>query len=104
MTTLLFEILGATAEALQDLEKPWALVGGLAVSSYYVEPRFTRDIDIAISVADDEEAEDFLRSWQVCGYTLDTVIEQDAVGRLATVRTYHAGHDRSIVVDLLFTS
>ncbi len=103
MTTLLFEILGGIAEVLQELEKSWALVGGLAVSSY-VEPRFTRDIDIAISAADDEEAEDFLRSWQAYGYTLDTIIEQDAVDRLATVRTYPSGQERSIVVDLLFAS
>ncbi|MBA3393554.1 MAG: hypothetical protein H0T89_12975 [Deltaproteobacteria bacterium] len=35
---------------------PIALIGGLAVSAR-TEPRFTRDIDVAVAVADDESAE-----------------------------------------------
>jgi hypothetical protein len=41
---------------LGDLAKPCALVGGLAVS-VRAEVRFTRDVDIAVRVASDAEAE-----------------------------------------------
>ncbi len=45
MTTELFHTLRLVAATLSDLEQPWALIGGLATSTY-VEPRFTRDIDL----------------------------------------------------------
>ena len=41
---------------LRALRLPWALVGGFAVS-LRSEPRTTRDIDLAIVVTGDEEAE-----------------------------------------------
>jgi hypothetical protein len=41
---------------LQRASVPFALVGGLAVS-VHVEPRFTRDIDLAVAVAGDAKAE-----------------------------------------------
>ena len=103
MTSQLFQTLGLVAEILADLEKHWALIGGLA-SSIYVEPRFTRDIDIAVSVEDDAEAEDFLRSWTARNFIIDTVIEQDMTGRLATVRSHRSGAPEGIIVDLLFAS
>src|SRR5690554_7952884 len=84
MTTNLFETLAQVAEILVRLDKNWALVGGLAVSSY-VEPRFTRDIDIAVAVNDDTEAEQFIHSWVSFGFMIDSVIEQEATGRLAPV-------------------
>lgn len=103
MTSQLFTTLGLAAEILADLEKGWALIGGLAVS-FYGEPRFTRDIDLAISVADDGEAEDFIRSWTARNFVIDTVIEQDVTGRMATVRSKKASSLEGIFVDLLFAS
>ncbi len=103
VTTGLFDTLNFVAEALDDLQRPWALIGGLATSTY-VEPRFTRDIDIALSVDDDAEAESFLNDWMARGFVLDTVIEHDVSERLATVRTYRAASVTDIVVDLLFAS
>jgi hypothetical protein len=41
---------------LRELGARWALVGGLAVSAR-AEPRTTRDIDVAIVVGSDSEAE-----------------------------------------------
>lgn len=35
-----------TGAALDRLDRPWALIGGLAVSAL-TEPRFTRDVDLA---------------------------------------------------------
>ena len=103
MTTRLFETLGFVADALNELQKFWALIGGLATSTY-VEPRFTRDIDIAISVQDDRDAEDFLNDWMARGFVLNTVIEHDVSDRLATVRTHRSKTASDIVVDLLFAS
>lgn len=61
MSTELFDTLRHTTDTLEDLEKPWALIGALALS-VYVEPRFTADIAIAVAVAGDEEAEQLLHA------------------------------------------
>jgi predicted nucleotidyltransferase len=80
------------------------LVGGLAVS-IRVEPRFTRDIDLAVAVADDAAAEVLVGDLVAAGFTLKVSLEQQALGRLAAVRVVPPGqHDAGIVVDLLFTS
>jgi predicted nucleotidyltransferase len=79
-----------------------ALVGGLAVSAR-AEPRLTRDIDLAVSVASDVEAEALVLALRARGYVVRASVEQEAVGRLATVRLGAGGDDR-VVVDLLFAS
>jgi hypothetical protein len=66
-------------------ENRWALVGGLAVSAR-CEPRFTRDIDLAVAVAGDSEAEALVRTLQGAGYRVLVSVEQEAVKRLATVQ------------------
>lgn len=103
MTTQLFETIRQISGTLNELKTPWALIGGLAVS-IYVEPRFTRDIDIVLAVDDDQHAERFIVAWRQRGFTIDTIIEQDAVDRLATVRTYRIGDPEGIIIDLLFAS
>ena len=42
---------------LNAVKASWALIGGLAVSARTV-PRFTKDLDFAIAVTSDDEAED----------------------------------------------
>jgi hypothetical protein len=82
----------------------WAIVGGLAVSAR-AEPRTTRDVDIAVGVASDAEAETLLHSLQRTGYGIASVVEQTAAGRLATARTTLPGAgDAGVLVDLLFAS
>lgn len=103
MTTNLFETLARSADVLAEFDKKWALIGGLAVSTY-VEPRFTRDIDIAVAVKDDTEAEEFAHAWAASGFVIESVIEQDTTNRLATIRTHRAGAAHDIVIDLLFAS
>lgn len=92
------------AAALDRSGVKWALVGGFAVSAR-VEPRFTRDIDLAVAVEGDAAAESLVRSLMSDGYELFASVEQEAVGRLATVR-FVDGHSkgRESVVDLLFAS
>lgn len=68
-------------------------------------PRFTRDLDLAVAVADDLEAEALIRDLFARGYRLLAQVEQEATGRLATVRFASPGADAGgVVVDLLFAS
>jgi hypothetical protein len=85
-------------------QQPWALVGGFAVSAR-AEPRFTRDVDVAVMVPDDRAAEGLVRSMLMNGYQLVASVEHDAANRLATARLAArvAGPDE-VVVDLLFAS
>jgi predicted nucleotidyltransferase len=81
----------------------FALVGGLAVSAR-TEPRFTRDADIAVAVAGDAEAEALVRNLRSTGYEIEAVVEQEAVGRLATARLTRTPEPAGPVIDLLFAS
>jgi len=81
----------------------FALVGGLAVSAR-TEPRFTRDADLAVALADDAEAEALIHNLRNRGYGIGAVVEQDAVGRLATVRLTRSSEVQAPVIDLLFAS
>ncbi len=102
--TPLGSALSRIAGELAESRTPFALVGGLAVSAR-TEPRFTRDADIAVIVDSDEQAEELVYSLKAAGYAIDALVEQEAVGRLATVRLSPSGADlRGIVVDLLFAS
>ncbi|HWM92693.1 MAG TPA: nucleotidyl transferase AbiEii/AbiGii toxin family protein [Thermoanaerobaculia bacterium] len=103
MTRLLAALLRATRD-LRDLGQRWALVGGLAVSAR-AEPRTTRDVDLVVAVSGDSQAEKLVRNLRARGYTLVEHLEQDAAGRLATVRFIAPGEDEGgVLVDLLFAS
>ena len=92
------------AKDLTGLGQRWAIVGGFAVSAR-AEPRFTRDVDIAVAVANDYAAESLVRRLLTQQYRLLASVEQDAVGRLATVRLgTTADTAANVVVDLLFAS
>ena len=67
------------------------------------EPRFTRDVDVAVKVADDEEAEALIADLRHLGYRILAVLEHKGLGRLSTVRLSPPGA-RGAVVDLLFAS
>ena len=92
------------ATELDRRRRSWALVGGLAVSAR-AEPRFTRDIDLALAVADDADAEALVHALVARGYQVTASLEQESVGRLATVRLEAPGESpEGVVVDLLFAS
>jgi hypothetical protein len=89
---------------LNDLGIGHAVIGGLAVSAR-VEPRMTRDVDVAIAAADDRAAEDVVHRLLALGYVVDAVLEQSAAGRLATTRLLPPSlADSGVVIDLLFAS
>ncbi len=92
---------------LKALRLRWAAIGGLAVAAR-AEPRTTRDLDVAIAVAGDREAEAIVLALRSRGYyevPKQAVMEQKDVGRLATVRLVVPGEKRGgLVVDLMFAS
>lgn len=88
---------------LTEAQVSFALVGGLAVSAR-TEPRFTRDADFAVAVASDAEAEALIHSLRTRHYGIESIVEQDAVGRLATARLTRPSKPQAPVVDLLFAS
>jgi hypothetical protein len=97
-------ILRRAQAELDGQGKRWSLVGGLAVV-VRGEPRFTRDADLAVVVGSDTEAESLVRWLQGRGYSVLATVEQQATGRLATVRLLPPGEDpEGIVLDLLFAS
>lgn len=103
MTTLRDALVRALRD-LRELQPRFALVDGLAVSAR-CDPRTTRDVDIAVAVADDGEAEVLVRELGTRGYVALSSVEQDATGRLATIRLRPPGAGiQGSVVDLLFAS
>jgi hypothetical protein len=57
-----------------------------------------------VALASDAEAEALIRKLRAQGYRIEAVVEQDAVGRLATVRLTRSSEPRGPVIDLLFAS
>lgn len=98
------EALQSLVVRLTGLDARFALVGGLAVS-VRTEPRFTRDADVCVVVESDREAESLVLSLRTAGYRVISILEQEATGRIATVRLAAEG-DRAdgVVLDLLFAS
>lgn len=90
---------GICAE-LQRAGRQFALVGGLAVS-VRAEVRFTRDVDLAVAVKDDADAESLVFQLRGVGYAPLASIEHDTQHRLATVRL---NAPQRVKVDLLFAS
>ncbi|MBX3030529.1 MAG: nucleotidyl transferase AbiEii/AbiGii toxin family protein [Chloroflexi bacterium] len=80
-----------------------AVVGGLAVSAR-VEPRFTRDVDLCVAVTDDREAEELVHRLRSDGYEIHALVEQEATGRIATVRLSEGRAEDGPIVDILFAS
>lgn len=76
------------------------IVGGLAVS-VRCDPRFTRDVDIAVVVDTDEQAEALVHALTSHRLRLDGLVEQEAVGRLAMARL---STEDGLSVDLLIAS
>lgn len=82
----------------------WALVGGLAVS-VRARPRFTSDLDVAVAVEADPDAEALIFALTNRAYRVLVCLEHEGRSRLSTVRLLPPGQDEDgLVVDLLFAS
>jgi hypothetical protein len=88
---------------LKELGVSHALIGGLAVSAR-AEPRFTRDVDLAVAVRDDQEAEALVFEFQRRGFRTLASVEQESTGRLATARLVVPMEAGGVLLDLLFAS
>lgn len=89
---------------LSKQKQPWALVGGLAVS-VRTEPRFTRDVDLAVAVSSDREAESLVHGLRAEGFHTFATVEHEEKKRLATARIAPSGaRPQGLVLDLLFAS
>ncbi|MBT9585166.1 nucleotidyl transferase AbiEii/AbiGii toxin family protein [bacterium] len=78
-------------------------MGGLAVGAR-TEPRFTKDLDLAVATPNDSASEELVFSLQARGYRVVAILEQQASGRLATVRLSPPGSAEPVIIDLLFAS
>ena len=86
--------------ALRQENVKGCIVGGLAVSAR-CDPRFTRDVDIAVAVDTDEKAESLIHALASHGLRMAGLVEQEAVGRLAMARL---STEDGLSVDLLIAS
>lgn len=97
-------LLRQLAKLFADHQRPWALVGGLAVS-VRATPRFTSDVDVAVAVPTDADAEALIYALTVQSYRVVLCLEHERQARLSTVRLLPPGQDEDgIVIDLLFAS
>ncbi len=95
------ELLSTLTKLIEDLRlarKDCALVGGIAVS-VRSEVRFTRDVDVAVLVQNDADAERLVSGLSNAGYVAIATVEQEDVGRLATARIMAP---TGVAVDLMF--
>jgi predicted nucleotidyltransferase len=93
---------------LSALRLRWALIGGLAVS-FRSAARTTKDLDVVIAVASDNELDAVVRSFHFRGYhdhPENPFLWQKDQNRIATVRLLAPGEERPsrIEVDLFFAS
>lgn len=80
------------------------MIGGLAVS-LRGEPRTTKDLDVAIAVTGNRQAESVVWDFTSRGYRLNAVREHLELKRLVSVGLVAAVPEtRGIVVDLMFAS
>jgi predicted nucleotidyltransferase len=96
------EYVKTVTQHLRGLGVEFAVVGGIAVSLRTIE-RFTKDVDFAVSVEGDREAQSVVESLRVAGFRIAMFLERDEDGRLATVRL-KSGGEVEVFVDLLFAT
>ncbi len=84
-----------------DAAFPVAVVGGLAVS-VRTQPRFTADLDFAVAVDSDSDAEAVVHHLLQRQYTIEATLENIQHGRLGTVRLRRKA--LAPIVDLLFAA
>jgi hypothetical protein len=92
----------SVVEHLRSLKVEFAMVGGIAVSIRTLE-RFTKDIDIAISVESDSAAELLVNSFKGAGFLIAYYLEKEEDGTLMTVRLTTGG-EVELFIDLLFAT
>jgi hypothetical protein len=109
MPSLLRDLLTHAARDLETADARFAVVGGLAVAVRAML-RTTQDVDLAVAVANDQEAESIATVLIRYGYRPHAEIDQARTQRLATLRLIsphlpdEVPADESPLIDLLFAS
>ncbi len=93
----IFTGLRSIADALRTAHRPFAVVGGLAVS-VRGEPRFTRDVDVVVTVLDDRDMETLVFDLGALGYRTVALVEHGLRLRLSTARL---ATPAGLIVDLI---
>ncbi|MEM0915096.1 MAG: nucleotidyl transferase AbiEii/AbiGii toxin family protein [Planctomycetota bacterium] len=106
----LYPIARAAILALRDAQADFALIGGMAIA-FRTQPRFTQDLDFAVAVVDDAQAEVIARAMHLAGFPVTVELDHVVTGRLATLRLqpvlpdFVAEQDtQAPFVDLLFAA
>lgn len=94
----LLEALDAAEAVLDELGHDWCVVGGLAVAAR-TPARFTVDVDLAVAVSTDAQAEAVTMAFLARGFALVAALEHETTGRLASVRLQRGPGEE---VDLMF--
>jgi hypothetical protein len=94
----LVSALEAAESVLGELGVGWCVIGGLAVATR-TPTRLTIDVDLAVAVADDQQAEQVTMAFLRRGFSLVAALEHEATGRLASVRLERGPAEQ---VDLMF--
>lgn len=93
----IFAGLVSIAEALRAAQRPFAVVGGLAIS-VRGEPRFTRDVGVVVVAKDDADMEALVYGLATRGYRTVALVEHESRARLSTVRL---STPSGLIVDLI---
>jgi hypothetical protein len=105
MNGRLTQLLGEAATTLREWRVPFALVGGLAIGIRAMA-RATRDVDLAVSVGDENLANDLVRRFHLRGW-MDrpegAVFQRRDTGGLALVRLVRELGSEKPCVDLIFS-
>lgn len=98
-----YRLLVDLRDDLEERGQRWALIGGIAVI-VYTEARTTRDVDLAVIVESDREAEELVRDMAARGYCRELVLDHERSGRLAMVGlTPPGGTEEGLRADLMFS-
>jgi len=92
---------GVTSSQILSARKRSRLRGRRSCSVARCDPRFTRDVDIAVMVESDERAEALVHALASQGMRIVSLVEQENVGRLAMARL---ATDDGLSIDLLIAS
>lgn len=89
---ILAEVLAATIGMLDGAGVPFMITGSLA-SSYYGEPRSTRDIDIVID-ADAEKLDRLVSAIEGAGWYVDSAVAHEALRERSQFNAIASGGDK----------
>lgn len=100
--TQLIDIIVDFNSRLKLLGVKFCLVGGMAITARSYE-RTTKDVDFAVSVISEVEAEECVRALATNGFEVNTILENKTHNVLSTVRLKYI-NGPEFFIDLLFSA